>query len=448
MNIKKIINYLLVAFLAIQLVSCDNKETLDSPFNATPTERLNAKEKELADLLASAEFGWKAVYFTDTTQLGGFTHLFKFKNGLVDMASDFDDDTTIHSSEYNVVLGSTVSLVFTTKNKIHLLSDSDSYPTEELRGKGFKGDFQFLYYGQQNGEIIFKTNRSFEDLRFVKAKASDWTDLAKNRTMIPNVVGATTRPLFRLLETNDGSKVKQFDFMFTEVTRYATSNSIETGSSITSNMGIAYTPTGIIVSPPVKVGNQKLSAFTYDAATGNFNATGTAGATATIKYTTKPLVLTDDYKIFLPGSPYFYFGYFVGDYIEDAPTNSPLFIALLNQANTDLPDGKKLTNINFYFNHPTLGSFINYVFENGSFIRHNVTVTEDATNKKVILINKSFGAAGAYPALSFIRNIDTQLMDVNGLYIKKEKFKAYYSNDVYTFTTASNSFRISTWKLN
>ena len=102
----------------------------------------------------------------------------------------------------------------------------------------------------------------------------------------------------------------------------------------------------------------------------------------------------------------------------------------------------------FYFNHPTLGSFINYVFENGSFIRHNVTVTEDATNKKVILINKSFGAAGAYPALSFIRNIDTQLMDVNGLYIKKEKFKAYYSNDVYTFTTASNSFRISTWKLN
>ena len=51
MKIKQIINYLLVALLVIQLASCDNKETLESPFNGTPTERLNAKEKELNDLL-------------------------------------------------------------------------------------------------------------------------------------------------------------------------------------------------------------------------------------------------------------------------------------------------------------------------------------------------------------------------------------------------------------
>jgi hypothetical protein len=36
----------------------------------------------------------------------------------------------------------------------------------------------------------------------------------------------------------------------------ATANSIETSSS-NSNMGIAYTPTGIIVSPAAKVGSQK-----------------------------------------------------------------------------------------------------------------------------------------------------------------------------------------------
>jgi hypothetical protein len=85
--------------------------------------------------------------------------------------------------------------------------------------------------------------------------------------MIPNVVGANTRPLFRLLETNDGTKINQFDFSFTSLSRYATANSIETSSSVNSNMGIAYTPTGIIVSPAVKVGSQKLSVFTFDPAT-------------------------------------------------------------------------------------------------------------------------------------------------------------------------------------
>ena len=102
MKLKSIFNYILVAILAIQLVSCDNKETLESPFGATPAERLDAKQKELNDLLESSEFGWKAVYFTDVTQLGGFTHVFKFKDGKVDMASDFDDDTSVYSSEYSI----------------------------------------------------------------------------------------------------------------------------------------------------------------------------------------------------------------------------------------------------------------------------------------------------------------------------------------------------------
>jgi hypothetical protein len=67
----------------------------------------------------------KAIYFTDTTQLGGFTHVFKFKNGSVDMASDYDNDTSVNT-RVTVSLGSTTSLVFTTKNKIHLLSDSNN----------------------------------------------------------------------------------------------------------------------------------------------------------------------------------------------------------------------------------------------------------------------------------------------------------------------------------
>jgi hypothetical protein len=83
------------------------------------------------------------------------------------MASDYDNDTSVNTSEYSIELGSTTSLVFTTKNKIHLLSDSNNSPTAALRGKGTRR-LSVLYYGQDNGQIIFKTNRSFEELRFVK----------------------------------------------------------------------------------------------------------------------------------------------------------------------------------------------------------------------------------------------------------------------------------------
>lgn len=447
MKLKTIINYLFIAVVAMQLVSCDNKETLDSPFNATPTERLNAKQKELNDLLESSEFGWKAVYFTDTTQLGGFTHLFKFKAGKVDMASDFDDDTAIYPSEYSIELGSTVSLVFTTKNKIHLLSDSNNYPTASLRGKGYKGDFQFLYYGQDNGQIVFKTNRSFEELRFVKATAADWTDLAKNRAMIPNVIGASTRPLFRLLETNDGTKISQFDFNFTAASRYAVANSIDSGSNLSYNMGIAYTPTGITISPAVKVGTQLLSQFTYDAATGNFNATGTAGVTASIKYSNKPLVLTDDYKNLLNGNVQTVYAYIAAN-LATAPTNSALCVALLKEVNASLPATQSISRIQFYFNSP-YGDYIQYRFNGGkASIYHNVTVKEDPINKTLILTHDSWDNGAALIAEpSFLKNIDKQLMDPKGLYVKKESFKITYSNTIYTFTTASNNFRLTSYGL-
>ncbi|MEM8522503.1 DUF4302 domain-containing protein [Flavobacterium sp. PL12] len=443
MKIKQIINYLLVALLAIQLVSCDNKEAIDSPFSGTPTERLNAKEKELNDLLMSSELGWKAVYFTDNTQLGGFTHLFKFKDGKVDMASDFNNDTSIQSSEYDIILGSTVSLVFTTKNRIHLLSDSNSFPIASLQGKGYLGDFQFLYYGQENGEIIFRTSRSFQEVRFVKAKATDWTDLAQSRLMVPNVAGATTRPLFRLLEINDGTKVSQFDFNFTSASRFATSNSIETGSSVTNNIGIAYTPTGIIVSPAVKVGSQSLSAFTYDAATGNFNATGTAGVSASIKYSTKPLVLTDDFKGVVNG-PRLTYAYINGD-LKGAQTNSLLFNNLVAAAKATLLPTQDFNRISLIFNDPVNGTFIQYSFTGGKgAINHYLIAKEDPVNKTIKLTDDGWSMATP-PA--FLADIDKQILDPAGLYLKKEKFTIRYSNTIYTFTSASSNFRMTTYAL-
>ena len=448
MKIKFIYKYLFAAVLILQLIACNNNTDADQLFDETPTARLNKQKSELNDALLSSEFGWKAVYFTDNTVLGGYTHLFKFaKDGTVQMASDFDADTNVYKSEYDIQLGSTVSLTFTTKNRIHLLSESDNYPIPALRAKGYLGDFQFLYYGQENGEIVFRTNRNNRELRFVKATAEDWANLPENLVMEQNVIGSAERPLFRLLETNDGTATHKFDFSFSEVTRFAESNSIESGYSVSYNMGVGYTPTGIVVSPAVEVGGQKLTDFTYNDEDGSFTATGTSGVTAVIKYTDNPLVLTDDYKMLLPGQPLAWFGFYQEDYTIDAPTNSPLFFAELEKMNAALPAGQSVESVQIYGNS-AIGTFIYYTFVGRTPLQHFVTTTEDPTGKKVILKHKSWNGNTTVATPAFLASFDKYLMDPNGIYVKKENFKLYYSETVYTFTSSSSPFRMTTWKLN
>lgn len=453
MKAQYIYKYFIVGFLALLLTGCSDTES-EPKFDQSPTERLNERQKELNDLLLSSEFGWKSVYFTDNTQLGGYTHLFKFaKNGTVEMASDFDQDTDVYKSEYAIQLGSTVSLVFTTNNRIHLLSDSNIFPTEALESKGYLGDFQFLYYGQENGEIIFRTNRvnantkKNEELRFVKATAEDWNDLSKNIDMIDNVIGDESRPLFRLLETNDGTKIHKFDFTFSEVTRYAQANSIETGYSVTHDMGIGYTPTGIVVSPAVEVGGQKLTDFVYNDANGSFTATGTSGVSATIKYSATPLIITDDYKNFIEGQPQTVYGYISAN-LYTAPTTSAYCQDLLNKANASLPPNQKISRIQFFFNTP-YGNYIEYRFTGGKpTLYHNVTVATDATKKTIILTDDYWedGAAVIAPP-SYLKAIDDELTNPTGLYAKKESFKVVYTNTVWTFTSTTSNFRITTYAL-
>lgn len=447
MKAKNILRYLVLIIISLQIGSCSSTDA-EQKFDQTPTERLNAQKKELSDVLLTSEHGWKAVYFTDNTILGGYTHLFKFAaDGTVQMASDFDSDTQTYKSEYAVQTGSTVSLVFTTKNRIHLLSDSNNYPIDLLVGKGYLGDFQFLYYGQENGEIIFKTNRNVQELRFVKATAEDWTNLPKHTDMENNVVGAETRPLFRLLETNDGTAKHQFDFNFTQVTRFAEANSIETGVSMTYDMGIGYTYKGIIVSPALEVGGQKLTNFTYNDTDGSFTATGTSGVTAVIKYSDKPLVLTDDYKNLLPGKPFAAFGFYPDDYTIDAPTNSILFYKELAKINASLPAGQEISSVQLYLNH-SLGNFIYYTFVGRAALFHFVDVVEDATGKKIILKHKSWNNNTTVATPAFLAGFDKYLMDPNGIYVKRENFRLFYTDPVYTFTSSSSPFRMTTWQIN
>lgn len=446
MKLKNIFKHLMLAFVVLYLGSCSNNTDAEQLFDQTPTERLNAQKKELNDVLLTSEHGWKAVYFTDDTQLGGYTHLFKFLPGnKVEMASDFDDDTEKYTSDYNVVLGSTVSLLFDTFNRIHLLSDSDNYPTTALMGKGYLGDFQFLYYGQENGDIIFKSNRLVREVRFVKATAQDWVDLAENLVTEQNLIGSSSRPLFRLLEINNGTSTKKYDFSFNVATRYVLAPSIDAGSSEVISFGVGYTPTGIVVSPAIEVAGQKLTSFVYNSTDGSFTATGTGGVTATIKYSNSPLVLTNDYKLLLDGNPQMVFGYIDAN-LYTAPTTSSFAKSLIDKVNATLPANQKLARVQFVFNNAVNGSYIEYRFNGGkASIYHFIITSEDAVNKTLILSDDGWTVAAASRA--FLKDLDAELINIKGLYVKKESFRITYTNTVYTFTSAASNFRITTYQL-
>ncbi|GGF15617.1 hypothetical protein GCM10011518_26220 [Flavobacterium limi] len=440
----------MMAMLMVNLSACNSDTDAEQKFDVTPTERLNAQKKELNDLLLSSEQGWKAVYFTDDTQLGGFTHLFKFLPGKkVEMASDFDADTEKHTSDYDVVLGSTVSVLFNTFNRIHLLSDSGNSPTTALRGKGYLGDFQFLYYGQENGDIIFKSNRLVREVRFVKATAQDWVDLEQNLVMEQNVIGGDTRPLFRFLETNDGTTAKKYDFSFSSVTRFSNSEAIDNSGEVIS-MGVGYTPTGIVVSPAVEVKGQKLTNFIYNDADGSFTATGTSGVTASIKYSNAPLVLTDDYKLLLPGSGNNVYAY-IYNTTKPEPANSALFLSLLANAEAAAGTGLLIQRIQPWFNNADGSGYIEYRFAavaNPAVTiarrYHYFTVSADAVNKTVTLIPGVWKstATAASPAIatpSFLKALDDQFMNPQGLYFAEISGLGYKA---YTFTSTTTPFRM------
>jgi len=447
MKAKHIYNYLMIALAAVLLASCSSPE-VESKFDQNATERIAGRQKELNDLLLSSSEGWKAVYYTDSTQLGGWTHLFKFlPEGKVDMASDFNSDTGTYRSQYEIQMGSTVSLVFTTKNRIHLLSDAANYPTAGLLAKGYLGDFQFFYYGQKDGDILFKTNRNGHMLRFVKATAKDWTDLPNNTPIIKNITGDMFSPLFRLLEINDGSTVKSYDFDYNTNARFGTGYSLDPAVNQSYDLAFSFNPTGAFSKLPLDVKGQKLTDFVYESATNNFVAKGTNGVSATIKYTTVPPIVTDDYRNFLSGkgNPQMVIGYIAAN-LYSAPTTSEYFKFLINKVNATLPAAQSIARVQIVFNNVPNGTYIQYQFNGGkATIVHWLTTKEDAVNKTIVLMDDGWNTAAAGRA--FLTDLDKEFLTPKGFYIKKENFKITYTNVIYTMTSGANSFRMTGYQL-
>ncbi|MDO6736415.1 DUF4302 domain-containing protein [Wenyingzhuangia sp. 2_MG-2023] len=299
MDIKIIENYFkniaLLILLTTVFTACQDEIEVESKFSESAAVRITNNETEIKELLKSSPEGWKTTYFTDNELLGGYTFLFDFEDDKnVRMTSDFDDDFTVATSEYQIVYGSTSKLSFATRNEIHKLSDSDNFPTGDLRGEGYKGDFEFLYYGQEGDDLIFRTNRDFIELRFTKATVDDWTEIEESKIMREKLVSDATTSVYKSLAISDGTTETRYDLSYNTATLFANAKRLnEEGKFSELNFGVAGTKEGLIADPAIETNGVSFKDFVFDSDLSQFVAT-VDGQTASIGFFDEPAFLTDD----------------------------------------------------------------------------------------------------------------------------------------------------------
>lgn len=249
MNLRYIKSGLLVCMLSLFTVGCQDTDP-DDIFGDKANVRIEKARVELNSALLDAEYGWKMIYFTDDAQLGGFSHLIKFEAAdKVTMVSDFNASTLVPKvSTYTLPLGSTISVLFATPNHIHELGKGNIYPNEQLKGKGYLGDNQFLFYGYDGDVLTLRGNRGLFNIKLTKATAEDWNNISTNSALM-NVIAQKRN----LIMTENGESLV-LNFRYTRGTRYATVLNNEQTISVNSKggIGIGFNVDEIVVSPAIE----------------------------------------------------------------------------------------------------------------------------------------------------------------------------------------------------
>lgn len=418
---------LLVILFLLLLNSCEENNDVELLFEDTPTVRIEKKIAEVSEFLQDAENGWKITYFTDSSELGGFTFLFDFVSDFeVKMDSDFGTTDPDRISLYDITLGSTVKLTFTTKNVIHQLSDSNNFPDPDLRGQGYKGSFEFLYNKIDGEDIIFKSNRDRNNLiRFTKATEDDWDNLlTQNKAMLTNSIPRNPqKSVFRNIVLDNGTTKELYSFSFNEARRFATVEGISENAEFSDlSFGLAPTPKGFIVSPEINVSGESLKEFIYNATTDEFVAE-VNDVKMTIKY-------ENDLNFLLPKYP---FGKeprgnnsirLYRTRFPDSDLSSQPFIDFFNEWTaffTASENGRTISRVYIYDLDSEPFVQIRYL-SRGTEFRQNYnctyTITETSLGNKIIKFteiapfNDHFTRDGAKPMLDF-------LFRDSGFYVQK-----------------------------
>lgn len=296
---KKIyIKYGLICLLTVFCFSCNNDDGQEL-FDDLPAERIAQRNTELLNLLTSEAQGYKVMYFSKNDEFGGFTFYMKFnENGTVDMTSDFDSETTIESSSYEVRLGTTNELVFTTRNHIQKVSDP-SFPG--LTGSGFKGTSVFQFFGNENGKLIFKDVRN-KNTGVLELSPTGFSDFESESVQTveaslmqrQNIVPTIDSSVFQIMTVENSNGISNFDFNYDSLRLFATPRiTLADGSIIEYTFGLNFNESGFVISPAFEYQGEIYEEFLYDEDSSSF-ISNVNGTTASIYFSGGPAYFKPD----------------------------------------------------------------------------------------------------------------------------------------------------------
>lgn len=294
--------FLLITLLAsLALTSCQKNEPEDL-FGKNASQRFEDKQAELRHELTSAPNGWRLTYFTNTEYFGGYNVLMKFTNdGLVQMSSDINLEngtSSVTTSQYQILLGQGTMLSFVSKNHLHILADSN----KGERGKGFYGEFEFLYYGKEGDKLKFKTQRSATEqfVYFEKATPEEWANIGNKWS---NFVDIMKDRFHYVVEVTGPEGTENYTMGSTRY-RKASFTSLDDPRKEVITAGASLLEDGLVFKPAVTFQGKEFTKLTKDTSTTppSYKATN-GGVTVKLYYRVNPpdSFFGNDYKDFTVG---------------------------------------------------------------------------------------------------------------------------------------------------
>lgn len=169
---KYIWTTLLASLLLLSMSACSQRT--ESPFDQTADERLEARLRTTASLLASAPNGWQmSVFPSSDGRWGGYTVWLRFDQAQgVEATSEFVPDAQVSKSEYRLDGSNGASLVFDTYNPaLHMFSQPNvqdlvrTYPklsrfsSAEI-SQGLGGDYSYRILSATAEQVVLQGARS------------------------------------------------------------------------------------------------------------------------------------------------------------------------------------------------------------------------------------------------------------------------------------------------
>lgn len=430
-NIRRILLGGLV-LSAVAFSSCNKQD--NDVFGKLPSEREKEQASKLEQLLVAAPNGWKLLYYTDDTELGGFSFLMKFnEKGTVEMLSDFDEESyTRQVSDFEIQLRGTTSLVFVTENKIHKLSDPYNSPT--TGNKGYKGDFQFRYYSDDENEITFRATKDIKQvIKLVKATAEDWSAFENRKPFIENF-SSYEIPVFRQIVVTENGEEKIYDGTYTGVTRFLSTFTDASSIGIEKGIGIGFTNEGTVVSPALDIKGEKFSNFEWSDSQSEFVSTNSGDVKVKIRNTTEPYDWSDSYKQLVFGNAETIAFLQTDAVIMSSASNTQPFYDAMVADNEYI-----ITQLAIFMQRGKLT--IQYSNDKGNF--GYVVTAEDSNNKGKLLLKNGRWASSNVPA--DIKGLHEKLFGTGILFVKLQTYRVGGPNEIISFYSGGDAVVFDTW---